>query len=255
MNSPSVTWKYEEFVTICCKVESFLNSRPLTPLSSDPNCLEALTPGHFAIQRSLIGVPTGLGCTSKLPVTKKWFLLQKFTREIWERFQYEHLNLLQKRNKCQNPGLNAKIGDMVIIEEANFPSMVWKMGRIIKTYSDEEGTVRKVDLQTQGKQVVHRAVRRLVPLLPEEDEKQEPTPLETVTRDAEAGNNGENTDATAEIVDTVNVPLRRSSRVKASFAKNVALALMCLCTTAFGFEVTPLTLDFKCLRWERSNVN
>ena len=88
----------------------------------------------------------------------------------------------------------------------------------------QNGAVKKVDLQTRGKKMVHRAVGRLEPLLPEK-----------------AGNDGKNTDATAEIADAVQVPMRRRPRVKASFAKNIALALMCLCTTAFGFEVTPLT--------------
>lgn len=49
--------RYPDFVTFLAQVESMLNSRPLCPLSSDPNDLRVLTPGHFLIGRPLCMVP------------------------------------------------------------------------------------------------------------------------------------------------------------------------------------------------------
>ncbi|GFU63331.1 integrase catalytic domain-containing protein [Trichonephila clavipes] len=39
----------EQFITITTQIESILNSRPLTPMSSDPNDFAVLSPGHFLI--------------------------------------------------------------------------------------------------------------------------------------------------------------------------------------------------------------
>jgi len=44
-----------ELSTLLCQIEACLNSRTLTPISSDPSDLEALTPAHF-----LIGGPISL---------------------------------------------------------------------------------------------------------------------------------------------------------------------------------------------------
>ncbi|GBM07391.1 hypothetical protein AVEN_26471-1 [Araneus ventricosus] len=41
----------EQFLTVVIQIEGILNSRPLTPLSSDPDNFEILTPGHFLIGR------------------------------------------------------------------------------------------------------------------------------------------------------------------------------------------------------------
>ncbi|GFX97429.1 integrase catalytic domain-containing protein [Trichonephila clavipes] len=47
---------YEEFLTVCIQIEGILNSRPLCPLSSNSDDLNALTPAHFLIGRSMTSV-------------------------------------------------------------------------------------------------------------------------------------------------------------------------------------------------------
>ena len=48
---------YEELYTILTQVEACFNSRPLSPISNDPNDLTPLTPAHFLIGDSLMVVP------------------------------------------------------------------------------------------------------------------------------------------------------------------------------------------------------
>lgn len=43
----------EALHTVLCEVESIINSRPVTKASTDPNDLEALTPNHLLLLKSI----------------------------------------------------------------------------------------------------------------------------------------------------------------------------------------------------------
>lgn len=48
---------YEQLETFVVEIEAILNSRPISPMSSDPNDLQPLTPGHFLVGGPLISFP------------------------------------------------------------------------------------------------------------------------------------------------------------------------------------------------------
>uniref|UniRef100_A0A1B6KZV2 Integrase catalytic domain-containing protein n=1 Tax=Graphocephala atropunctata TaxID=36148 RepID=A0A1B6KZV2_9HEMI len=147
-----------QFSTLTCQVEAMLNSRPLTSLSTDPNDLQALTPGHF-----LIGAP--LASLPELPLSEVpdnrltlWQLTQAFSQRIWKRWNRDYLHTLQQRLKWDKPTRNLQVGDLVIIHQ-DTPSLMWPLARITKVTKGSDNVVRVVELKTPHGNLTRPAVK------------------------------------------------------------------------------------------------
>jgi hypothetical protein len=158
---------YEEFNTLICQIEAILNSRPLYALTSNPEELDALTPGHFAVQRNLLLPPTPRDASERPTITKRWLTLQSILNGYWEVFQESYLQTLQKRSKWFHQKPNIQIGDLVLLKEPNTKARKWKLGRVTQTYPDPKGNVRKADVRTDRGEF-QRGINMIIPLLSEE---------------------------------------------------------------------------------------
>lgn len=155
---------FEEMTTLLTRIEAVLNSRPLYPLSSSPENLDVLTPGHFIIGTPLVAVPEHDFVETPMNRLTRWQLLQKFTQDIWNRWRRDYLNSLQQRVKWSNRLENVKPNDLVLLRESNVPPLQWPRGRVVEVHPGPDGTVRVVRLRTSKGELV-RPVTKLAPLL------------------------------------------------------------------------------------------
>ncbi|XP_054259356.1 uncharacterized protein LOC128984099 [Macrosteles quadrilineatus] len=137
-----------EFMTLTTQIEAILNSRPLTPLSNDPNDCSALTPGHFLIGSPLASIPEEDHADIPLTRLKRWHLVQALHQRIWKRWQLEYLHTLQQRSKWTHKTENIKVGDLVLIHSSS-PPLSWPLARVTQLHPGTDGQVRVVDLKTQ----------------------------------------------------------------------------------------------------------
>lgn len=154
---------FEEFYTLLTQIESVLNSRPLTPMSSDPNDLLPICPSHFLIGRSLTSVVNP--DVRHIPDNRlsNYQRLQQLQQHFWQRWSREYISELQARRKNTHDRGTVKLGDLVLIKDDNTPSLCWQLGRITQLYPGKDGRVRVVALQT-SKGVIQRAVTKVCPL-------------------------------------------------------------------------------------------
>ncbi|XP_054711310.1 uncharacterized protein LOC129220901 [Uloborus diversus] len=153
----------EEFWTLIVQIEGILNSRPLLPLSSDPNEIEVLTPAHFLIGRPITSIVEPDISSISDNKLSSWQKITKMPQNLWKRWQHDYLNHLQQRNKWFIEKKNLKEGTMVIIKDENLPPCKWSLGRILKIIAGSDGKVRVLEIKTLSG-VVKTAISKICPL-------------------------------------------------------------------------------------------
>ncbi|XP_015122234.1 uncharacterized protein LOC107044737 [Diachasma alloeum] len=162
----------EQFNTLVIEIEAILNSRPLTPISTDPNDLIVLTPGHFLTGDSLMSLPEPDFSETPDNRLSAWELIQKKQQEFWRRWYKEYLNEQTLRQKWNQGSHDIQDGTVVILREDNLPPRQWSLGRVIQVYPGSDGTVRIVKVKT-AKGELERNVRRLSPLLNDQNNQKD----------------------------------------------------------------------------------
>lgn len=156
---------YEEMTTFLAQTETILNSRPLFPMSEDPNDMAALTPSHFLINRSAVALPEPSYEEEKENRLSRWKHVQLMQQHFWRRWSREYLHHLQCRQKWHD-GVNEnfKVGALVVLIDENLPPQQWRLGRIVATHPGDDGVVRVVTVKTTSNNF-KRAITK-VALLP-----------------------------------------------------------------------------------------
>ncbi|XP_058828182.1 uncharacterized protein LOC131688054 [Topomyia yanbarensis] len=160
----NVKLTYEDFATLLTQIEANMNTRPLTPLSEDPNELDVLTPGHFLTGTSLMSLPDPDYTNVPANRLKHYQQLQHMVQQHWIRWKKEYLTELNTQQKQSSSPVNFVVGQLGLVQEDNKPSIVWPLARIVATHPGEDGYTRVVTLKT-ATGTYKRPVRRIF-LLP-----------------------------------------------------------------------------------------
>lgn len=148
------------------QVEVILDSRPLCPLSPDPNDLIPLTPANFLIGRPLNAPREETYLNTAENRLKAFQRMQKLVQHFWKRWKLEYVHLLQAKTKWTRENKRQlKQGDLVLLIESNDAPINWTMGRIINLWPGADNVTRVVSVKTQNN-IFKRSVNKVC-LLPE----------------------------------------------------------------------------------------
>lgn len=216
-NLLSANLTYEELETLLIEIEAILNSRPLMPLSSDPNDLTALTPGHFLIGEPITSTISGRAEHRSEGLGSRWRTITAIKTQFWQRWSHEYLNELQHRYKWKQRNNMIIPGMLVSIKDDNLPPMQWQLGRIVKCIRGSDDLVRVAEVKTSNC-MVKRPIHKLAPL-PVDDSPQEPEELEQSAAIQEA---------TKPSIINEELPKKRIRRSLASTIATIFLVLLTL---------------------------
>lgn len=159
----NMKYTYEEFQTILCRIESCLNSRPLSPMSQDVSDLSALTPGHFLVGSPLLAPVEPSIDEAPLSLRNRWQRVKLIYQNFCSRWKSEYLKELHRRTKWKEPEENIHENALVVIKEDNIPPNCWRLGRICKVYPGSDKRIRVADIRTI-KGTITRPITKLVVL-------------------------------------------------------------------------------------------
>ncbi|XP_046406382.1 uncharacterized protein LOC124171284 [Ischnura elegans] len=151
---------YEELTTLLAQIEACINSRPITPMSNDPNDLMPLTPGHFLIGQPLTSMPEPDLIALQVNRLSRWQHVQQLFQAFWRRWSTEYLSSLQQRTKWTVKSENLRVGTLVLLVEENQPPLQWRTGRVLELHPGGDGLCRVITVKTSTG-VFKRAVNKL----------------------------------------------------------------------------------------------
>ncbi|XP_061717053.1 uncharacterized protein LOC133524913 [Cydia pomonella] len=155
---------YEQLNTTLVRIEAILNSRPLTALSTEPDDLMPLTPGHFLIGRPLTALPAPDYRNHSYNYLTRFQRVEQLRQHFWTRWSKEYISDLQQRVKWQTAGDSLSQNTLVLLKEDNLPPLKWRLGRIVAVFPGRDGINRVADVRTANG-VVRRAFSKICPLL------------------------------------------------------------------------------------------
>ncbi|CAH2226596.1 jg5547 [Pararge aegeria aegeria] len=154
---------FEEMSTCLVQIEAILNSRPLTPLSSDPSDLSCLTPAHFLIGRTFLTVPQPPLDNENIKQLERYERIEKLKQHFWQRFSHEYVTALQQKVKWRSSNRDLELGSMVLVRDRTQPPLLWVLGRITKLHPGPDGVNRVAEILTK-KGTIRRAYNNICPL-------------------------------------------------------------------------------------------
>ncbi|XP_048001299.1 uncharacterized protein LOC125238053 [Leguminivora glycinivorella] len=153
-----------------CAVDygAILNSRPLSPLSSDPQDYTPLTPAHFLVGRPLTAPACADLVDAPAQRLSRYQQVEQMRQHFWARWSKEFISELQVRTKWTKNMDDLKVDTLVLIKEDHTPPLKWSLGRITKTFPGKDGVSRVADIRT-SRGTVRRAFSKICPLPTHDD--------------------------------------------------------------------------------------
>ena len=150
----------ETLLTFMAEVESLLNGRPLTHVTSDYRDEEALTPNHFFLGRANPNFPPDVVTDKDLCSRKRRKHAQVMSQHFWKRWLREYLPALTERRKWRKDARNVSEGDLVLVVDENSPRGCWPLGRVTRVLPGDDGRVRAAEVRTKSGTYVRPVLAR-----------------------------------------------------------------------------------------------
>lgn len=173
---------FGELQTALFNVASMMNERPIgVKPCFNLELGNYLCPNDLLLGRATVNCPQGT-YGSDGDHKRRLEFIQKIVESFWKKWQRDFFPTLIVRQKWHTNRRNVRVGDVVLVQDANALRGTWKLAQVIEANPGRDGVVRDVDLRykivKEGKgydgvtdKVMSKSVHRLIVLLPKEEQE------------------------------------------------------------------------------------
>jgi hypothetical protein len=166
---PPGSLTHEVLTTFLAEASAIVNSRPLVPLSTDPEDPLPLSPSMILTQKPETAYVSELPIDEKNMYRALWKRVQHLAELFWKKWRSQYLETLQSYRKWRHDRRNLSVGEVVLMKDNSVARNCWPMGIITKVFPSSDGKVRKVEIRVVyregGSSVFTRPVTEVVVLV------------------------------------------------------------------------------------------
>ena len=151
------------------RVESVLNSHPLSELTSNQDESNYLTPNHFSASGNsplVLTVPGEELDKGGNQYVRKWYLIEEALREFWQLWWEEYAYSTRKIHpKWARGKAEVSPGDLVfVLDDEKFRTrLYYPVARVLSVHKDADEKIQTVTINFKGR-TTRRGIRQLAPL-------------------------------------------------------------------------------------------
>ena len=139
---------HEVLCTLMAEVCAIVNSRPIVPVSHDPESAFLLTPSVLLTQKVGNSQISSGELNLKDMYRSQWKHVQTLSQAFWKHWQEEYLQTLQSRRKWMSEERNVEKGDLVLVRDKQCGRIEWPIGVVTDTFpSQADSLVRSVEIK------------------------------------------------------------------------------------------------------------
>ncbi|XP_048734152.2 uncharacterized protein LOC125650167 [Ostrea edulis] len=139
---------HEVLHTFMYEVSAIINSRPVTPISTDPDNPVIISPAMLLTQKTGFDPIPDLDDDIKNLYTTGWKRVCMLSNMFWKRWKGEYLSCLQARRKWNQQRENLKPGNVVLVRDSTTRRNQWPLALILRVFpSKDDGNVRAVEVR------------------------------------------------------------------------------------------------------------
>ena len=139
---------HEVLHTFMYEVSAIINSRPITPISSDPENPVIISPAMLLTQKTGFDPVPNLDNDIKCLYKAEWKRVGVLSDMFWKRWKGEYLSNLQPRRKWNEVQKNMKSGDVVLVRDLTTDRTHWPLALVTHVFpSKDDDNVRTVQVR------------------------------------------------------------------------------------------------------------